>query len=191
MIDPCPCETTVKEGSPGLISDTEDVARIIFQPEEWNGDQFLEAVSIKALKRSNYSVVRPTHTTLAIVQEYVVEKRSNQQLVGVALAKAEAVRSIVDNVNKKRLFCVFDSPVFPGFLGHGMMGFSQNTKADKFFGPKNTKATAALKLVELYETSGFPKPLKDCFVSVSRQEGLIQKIKLLFGRLFRRNSVSR
>ena len=168
----CPEELTDKSDkcSPGLVADGEKIVLILFDPETVsNGKLTATTISRKRLKKvGEFSVARAAYVSADVAQREIVDKRTSNdpklQFIGAAVALAGEIRATGVSESLPRLFCVFDDPIAPDLCGHAVITFSAFTRADKFWEKKSNDALAATgNLLILFEKSGVPLDLKDCF----------------------------
>jgi hypothetical protein len=165
---PCPEEQTPKVGSPGVVLNDETIVRFLFDPEDFKDGAIQPgSLGVKRLKKSEFSIARPKHTSLKTVQEQVIDKRTGPGLtltfVGAIKAQCVAIRSLMATSPSNRIFCVVDDPL-PDFVGHGIIGFSEITRQKNYWASKNNDAAAALgNLCLEFEKAGAPLAVEDCF----------------------------
>lgn len=163
---PCPDERTPKEGSPGPVEDDEAIVCLLFDPENFSDGQLQAgAISVKRLKKAEFSVSRPRHTALEKVQAAVVEPRTkNPELafVGAATAICGEIRDLKHTSKGERIFCVVDDPLIEDdYPGHAIIRFSDPTKGG--YWSKNDAAAALGDLLNLFSKAGAPLAIEACF----------------------------
>jgi hypothetical protein len=166
----CPEEVSVKPGSPGFVADDEQIVHILFDPDNFKDGEFQPGkIGIARLKKSEWSIARPKYTTLQTIETEVIAQRTKSGSVvyaGCIRATCRDLRWINAQSECGRIVCVFDDPILPNFVGHGLMGFSQVTKADKYWAKadkKNNTAAVLLHLCSVFEKGGYPLRLEECF----------------------------
>ena len=135
----CPKEISIKLGSPGLIRNDEWIAHLIFEPENFSpeGGEYALAtkISIKRLKREEFSVVRLHHSNINRTKKYVIDPKvegRKQKFIGAIKVLVEDIRSIVDPGDGVRLVCAFDDPL-ESFEEHALLGFSSHTQTGSYW----------------------------------------------------------
>lgn len=169
--NPCPDEITVKENSPGLIEIDEWVIHLMFDPDNsTNGEYHPGKLDIRRLKRREFSVSRPRHSTSQRIRAHVVAPREGAgkvKFAGALVASVQAIRDILDD-EQNRQICAYDDPDGE-YVEHGLLGFSEFTRVPKYW--ENNKAAAALGNLSLvFEESGVGLPLSDCFAICGEED---------------------
>lgn len=166
----CPDEVSIKPGSPGLVEDDEQIVHVLFDPDNFRDGGFQPGkVGIARLKKGQWSIARPKHTTLQTVKDEVIAQRTKSGsavYVGCVRAICGDLRWVKAKTADKRIVCVFDDPLLPSFQGHGLIGFSTLTKTGNFWakaGDKNNTAAVLLQPCSVFERQGYPLRLEDCF----------------------------
>lgn len=159
--------------SPGIVGDDEEVALILFDPDQWNNGDFSSAAFSKTrLARGELSVCRADYTTLTDVYSHVVEpqrrRNPSRVLAGAATAICATIRSIrSSNAPSRQIFCVLDAPIIGGtsgnYLGHAHIGFSDVTRADGFWSQNSRAAAIANLSLAFRERRSPPISLNDIF----------------------------
>lgn len=169
MSTPCPREATQQsEWSPSVVNDDEDVVLVLLDPDQWQeGALTQSAFPMDRLKTGTVSLVRREHSSSNEVQEQVVTpqltRNPNRKLVGGLAVVCSEVRALLTNADQVKALCVVDDGR-EDFRAHSVMGFSEATKIEKFWS-RNARAAVRGNLMTLFENSGAPLSLADCFDS--------------------------
>lgn len=111
----CTCEQH-SHGELGVVEDGERVARVVTSPNHIRKDGTLKPGTFPKshIAQSGLSLMRVDHMNVASIEtvsEAIAGTKAGETLKGLAMCKAEGLRSITDEGTTDRSLCVVDDPV--------------------------------------------------------------------------------
>lgn len=166
MDNPCPREASQQSPhSPGTVSDDEDIVLVVIEPLQWkDGGLIPSAFGISKLRTGDLSVARAQWCSGDDLQKNVVkpalERDTNRKLIGGLTARCAQIRAITALPEKVRAVCVIDDGL-EDHSAHAVLSF-RCLGDDKNFWQRNDREAVRANLLQLFESSGPPRPLERC-----------------------------